>query len=133
MSYSLPAGLSVAIMRAIEEAGYELTPKTQPRQAWPAQGHCRMLSPTGVICVLERFHARPHEAIDGYTWEKAGQPRQADPSGAVSSSTTSEQPADPAASPAYCSAKTQWRGTEVVCCQDNGHSEPHESFGGVQW
>lgn len=84
MSYSLPAGLGVAIMRAIEEAGYELVPK--------------------------------------------GQPRQADPSGAASS-TTSEQPANPAARAAYyCTAKSGI----LVCCAV-GHDGPHESFGGVQW
>lgn len=104
----------------------------QPRQDWPKQGYCRMLSPTGAICILDRFHVRPHEALDGHTWEKAGQPRQADPSGAVSSSTTtSEQPADPAAPPAYCQAINLE--LSLGCCQDSGHDGPHESFGGVQW
>lgn len=45
----------------------------------------------------------------GYEIVRIGQPRQADPSGAASSSTTSEQPANPAAWPkyhglCYCSA-----------------------------
>lgn len=60
--------------------------------------------------------------------EHLGQPRQADPSGAASLSTSQpEQPVNPAASPAYCTSG------RLTCCCAVGHDGPHESFGGVQW